>query len=122
MSYILNAKRSAKFALYCVTILVAATSSLSAFNSVRPQSGSIKGTVSVTTGATNTRPELLPGALLTLVNRDLPKQSMKAVTDDAGAFIFANLPAATYLLTVEAKGLPTVTREIRLEYGTALTV
>lgn len=84
--------------------------------------GSIKGTVRATTGATNAPPATIAGARLTLVNRDLPDQTVKTVTDAAGNFAFTGLPAANYILTVEANGLPTVTREIRLESGAALTV
>lgn len=85
--------------------------------------GRIKGTVMATTAVAAAAPELLPGARLILVNRDLPEQSFKTVTDDAGNFIFAELPAATYVLTVEAEGLPkATTREIRLASGVTLTV
>ena len=84
--------------------------------------GSIKGTVRATTRATNAPPAPIAGARLTLVNRDLPNQTAQAVTDAAGDFAFTGLPAATYVLTVEASGLPTVTREIRLATGAALTV
>jgi hypothetical protein len=84
--------------------------------------GSIKGTVKVTTGVAGASHDLLPGVRLTLVNRDLPEQSFKAVTDNTGNFIFANLPAAIFVLTAEADGLPKVTREITLTSSTALTV
>lgn len=84
--------------------------------------GRLKGTVKVTTGATEAGPASLAGARLKLVNRDLPEQSLTAVTDDAGNFIFIDLPAGTYLLTVEADGLAPVTREIGVEAGAALTV
>jgi hypothetical protein len=84
--------------------------------------GRLKGTVKVTTGATEASPASLAGARLKLTNRAFTEQSLKAVTDDAGNFIFIDLPAGTYLLTVEAEGLATVTREISLEAGAALTV
>jgi hypothetical protein len=84
--------------------------------------GRIKGTVKVTSEATDAPPALLVGARLTLVNRDLTEQVFKIVTDDVGNFIFTDLPAATFVLTVEADGLATVTREISLASGVALTV
>jgi hypothetical protein len=84
--------------------------------------GRIKGTVRVTTTDPNARPALLSGARLTLVNRDVPGASIKTVTDDAGDFAFADLPAASYLLAVEADGLKSVTREIRLAEGNTLIV
>ena len=84
--------------------------------------GRIKGTVKVTTEATDEPPAPLVGARLTLVNRDLTEQFFKVVTDDVGNFIFTDLPAATFVLTVEADGLATVNREISLASGVALTV
>ena len=84
--------------------------------------GRIKGTVKVTTEATDALPAFLVGAKLTLVNRDLTEQLFKVVTDEVGNFIFTDLPAATFVLTVEADGLATVKREITLASGVGLTV
>jgi len=84
--------------------------------------GSVKGTVSATSGNGAARPELLPGASLTLVNRDVPTAIFKSVSDETGNFVFLELPAATYTLTAEAKGLPAVTREIKLTTGANLIV
>lgn len=100
------------------------TNTLSAAATVRADAGSIKGTVRATTAAisANTRPTLVTGAKLTLVNRDLPSQVFKTITDDTGSFIFINLPAANYVLTVEAGGVPSVTRELRLTFGATLFV
>ena len=84
--------------------------------------GTIKGTVSATAGDSSVRPELLPGARLTLVNRDLPGTAFKTVSDETGNFIFRDLPAAVYTATAEATGLPRVTSEIRLTAGATLFV
>ena len=84
--------------------------------------GRIKGTVKATTEATDAPPASIVGARLTLVNRDLTEQVFKVVTDDVGNFIFTDLPAATFVLTVEADGLATVKREISLASGVGLTV
>ena len=84
--------------------------------------GRIKGTVKVTSEATDAPPASIVGARLTLVNRDLTEQVFKVVTDDVGNFIFTDLPAATFVLTVEADGLATVRREISLAPGVGLTV
>ncbi len=84
--------------------------------------GSIKGTVSATTGDTSARPALLPGARLTLANRDLPGKVLESVTDETGSFIFSELPAATYLLSVDADGIPGVTKEINLAAGATVNV
>src|ERR1043166_1874236 len=78
---------------------------------------SIKGTVSATAGDASAPPELLPGARLTLTNRDLPGTALKTVTDETGNFAFLDLPSANYTLTAEANGLPKVTRDIRLTTG-----
>ena len=84
--------------------------------------GSIKGTVSATAGDPSARPELLAGARLSLVNKDLKGEPLKTVTDATGNFAFLDLPAASYTLTAEADGLPGVTHEIRLTTGAALVV
>ena len=84
--------------------------------------GRIKGTVKVTSEATDAPPALLVGARLTLVNRELTGQVFKLVTDDVGNFIFTDLPAATFALTCESTGLAPVKREISLAPGVGLTV
>lgn len=91
---------------------------------VRADAGSIKGTVRATTAAisASTSPTLVSGAKLTLINRDIPAQVFKTTTDDTGSFIFINLPAATYVLTVEAGGVPSVSRELHLTFGATLFV
>ena len=84
--------------------------------------GSIKGTVSATAGDAAARPELLPSARVTLVNRDVPTATVEIVTDGTGNFAFRDLAAGTYTLTAEANGLPHVTREIHLTTGASLVV
>ena len=84
--------------------------------------GRIKVTVSASTGDVDAPPTPLAGARLTLANRALPTQSIKAVADDIGNFAFIDLPAATYILTVESQGFPSVTRDISLTPGATLTV
>lgn len=115
----LDAPRLSAFALCCAIF-----ASMTWMPTVRALAvaGRIKGTVSVTTTDPNARPALLAGARLTLVNRDVTGPSIKAVTDDAGNFAFTDLPAATYVLTAEADGLQSVTREIRLTAGDTLIV
>src|SRR5437773_10030070 len=84
--------------------------------------GNIKGTVSATAGDAAARPELLPGASLTLINRDVPTAIFKTVSDETGNFAFLELPAGAYTLTADANGLPRVTREIQLTTGATLVV
>ena len=107
------------FALCCATFVsIAGTCTVRASG----PAGRIKGTVTVTTTDPDAHPALLSGARLTLTNRDVPGQSVKTLTDDAGAFAFLDLPAATYTLTVEADTLPAVTREVNLAQGDTLIV
>ncbi len=85
--------------------------------------GSVKGTVSATSGAApSTRPELLPGASVTLVNQDVAGAIFRTISDETGNFAFLELPAGKYILTAESNGLPHVTREIQLTTGAALVV
>ncbi len=91
--------------------------------SASPGMGSIKGTVSATSGDPNAPRTLLAKARVALANRDLPdKTPLTFVTDETGAFNFADLPAATYLLSAEADGFPRVTKEINLATGATLQV
>ena len=84
--------------------------------------GKIKGTVSATAGDASAQPELIPGARLVLVNQDLQRATLKAITDETGNFAFLDLPAGNYTLTVESNGLPAVKREISLAAGATLIV
>jgi hypothetical protein len=121
----LTSHTSTRSKSFCSRLLCTATFSLLVLLTSAPAqhlTGRIKGTVKVTSEATDAPPALLVGARLTLVNRDLMAQFFKAVTDDAGNFIFPDLPAATFVLTVEADGLATVKREISLAPGVGLTV
>jgi Carboxypeptidase regulatory-like domain/TonB dependent receptor len=83
------------------------------------ESGSIKGKVSASSVSQST---LLVGAKLTLTNKANPEKPFTTVTNDAGEFIFSNLPSGNYLLVVESEGLANVTREIKLNSGLVLTV
>ena len=84
--------------------------------------GSIKGTVRAATAGADRQTTLVPNARLTLTNVALPNFILRTTSDGSGSFIFENLPAAKYTLTVEADGLPTVTREINLTPGETLVV
>ena len=109
---------------FVLLVLVLLFQALTASRSIYAQgvTGTIKGTVSATAGDPSARPELLPGASVILVNRDLPGPAFKTVTDETGSFIFRDLPAAVYTATAEANGLPRVTTEIRLTAGATLVV
>jgi hypothetical protein len=78
--------------------------------------------VSATTSDASAHPTSLAAARLTLVNRDLPDKPRTTVSDERGNFIFSDLPAATYLLLVEADEFPSVTKEIDLSAGATLNV
>ncbi|HVF28312.1 MAG TPA: TonB-dependent receptor [Pyrinomonadaceae bacterium] len=104
----------------CVIVVLITATPLSL--AVQGVAGRIKVTVSASTGDVDAPPTPLAGARLTLVNRALSSQSIKAVADDIGDFAFNDLPAATYILTVESQGFPSVTRDINLTPGATLTV
>src|SRR5258708_7875975 len=118
----MKSKRQPKVTCLCALVLLFHAAALTSRTSAQGVTGSIKGTVSATTGDASVRPELIPGARLTLVNRDRPDTPFKTVTDETGNFAFLDLPAATYTLTAEATGLPRATREIRLTTGANLVV
>ena len=117
MSRVIRRRAIAVVAWWIAALLMVAHTAMA-----EAATGSIKGVVRATTQASGTRSILLSNARITLVNRDLPTQVLVTITDDEGAFVFSNLPAARYLLTAEATGLPTVTREIGLTEGANLTV
>jgi outer membrane receptor protein involved in Fe transport len=85
--------------------------------------GAVNGTVTDSTGA------IVPGATVTLVNRETNIQSVR-VTNDNGYFSFVNLRPGIYSLTIELSGLKTarisdftvgvsetVARNVMLEVG-----
>ena len=86
-------------------------------------SGTIKGTVSATANdAGNAQSTVIAGARLTLVNKATPDNPLKTVSNAAGDFIFNNLPSGDYVLTIEADGLSSVSKEIKLLSGAILSV
>ncbi|MDQ3062263.1 MAG: TonB-dependent receptor [Acidobacteriota bacterium] len=81
--------------------------------------GTIKGTVRATASGQST---FIAGAKLTLTNNATSAQPLRVVSNEAGEFVFSNLPSGDYILIVEAAGLSSVTREIKLDSGAVLTV
>lgn len=89
------------------------------------ESGTIKGTVkavSAASGAANSQAVVVSGARLTLINLATPNQPLKTVTNASGDFIFDDLPAGTYTLTIEADGQSSVTKQITLGSGDLLSL
>jgi len=103
----------------CLLLAVAILAQLARAQGV---SASLKGTVEATPGDSSSQVELVPGATITLANRDLSSAVFKTTSDDTGSFAFRDLPAGNYILSAEAKGFPRITREIRLAGGAAVTV
>ena len=97
-----------------------------AANVFASDAGTIKGTVRAVSAtgsaATNTDSTVIAGARLTLVNKATPDQPIKTVSNAAGDFIFDNLPAGDYTLTIEADGLASVTKEIKVVSGALLAL
>ncbi len=81
--------------------------------------GTLKGTVTATSGGQST---IITGAKLTLINKATPGQPLSTVSNDAGEFIFSSLPSGNYTLIVESDGLASVTKEIKLDSGSILTL
>src|SRR5436190_8255811 len=73
--------------------------------------GSLSGTVVDSSDA------VLPGATVTLIN-DLSGDQRSTVTNDAGNFVFAAVPAGTFTVKVELSGFQTVeTKGLVLRLG-----
>src|SRR5260221_1206945 len=104
------------FLIGAITILVvaSATSFAAAF-----EAGTIKGKVTATAGGKST---FISGATLTLTRKAAANQQYKTVSNDAGEFVFTNLPASDYVLAVQAAGMSPVTREIKLDSGAILAL
>ena len=83
------------------------------------EAGTVKGTVRATSGGQST---VIAGAKLTLANKATPGQPFNTISNDAGDFIFSNLPSGDYTLNIEATGLTSVTKEIKLNSGAVLTL
>ena len=81
--------------------------------------GTIKGTVQALAGGQSTA---IAGATLTLINKATPKLPYKTTSNNVGGFIFTNLPIGDYTLTVEATGLSSVSKDIKLTSGAVLTI
>lgn len=109
-----------KLPVVCLTLLLTIINVFGNRSPIVP--GSIKGTVRATTGSTDKQSTLISKARLKLTNPELPNFILNTVSDDAGAFLFEDVPAAKYVLTVEADNLPTLTREITLASGEPLVL
>ncbi len=106
----------------CLVALCVQGPAFPAVSNAQGVTSSLKGTVRATAADPSVAPAPIAGARLSLVNRDLKGAPVKTATDETGHFAFLDLPAATYILTVEADGLPSATKEIRLTTGATLVV
>lgn len=82
----------------------------------------IKGTVSAKTSTNTAETSLIPDAVLILTADGKAEIKFETKTDESGSFIFENIPSGNYVLTVEANGLPKVTREIKVNAGEVLAL
>nr|MDQ3818395.1 carboxypeptidase-like regulatory domain-containing protein [Acidobacteriota bacterium] len=85
-------RRPRTITLFCTLLALLFTIAQVATALADSPAGSIKGTVSATNGDINAQQTLLAGARLTLTNLDVPDKTFKATTDEAGNFIFTDLP------------------------------
>src|SRR5712692_3210857 len=106
----------------CLLALFVAGPAFPIVTNAQGLTSSLKGSVSATAADPSAVPAPIAGARLSLVNRDLKGAPIKTVTDETGHFAFLDLPAAAYILTAEADGLPSATKEIRLTTGATLVV
>lgn len=113
------------FALFCLSFLLLSQT----VKSVSPNPinnldnpATIKGTVTAKTNTTSAESSLVPDAVLVLTAAGQTEIKFEAKTDESGAFIFENIPSGNYVLTVEASGLPKVTREIKINAGEVLAL
>lgn len=94
--------------------------SFSAYGADNP--ATIKGVVTAKTSTATAESSLVPDAILILTTIGNTSIKFETKTDESGAFIFENIPAGNYVLTVEAGGLPKATREIKVESGAVLAI
>jgi hypothetical protein len=85
-AFVTKQKGKLSFALVLVLALLFQTLAVSRSAYAQGLTGTIKGSVSATAGDPAARPELLPGASVILVNRDLPGPAFKTVTDETGNY------------------------------------
>ena len=81
--------------------------------------GTIKGNVTASAGG---KSALVAKANLKLTSNAAPDQPYTTLSNEAGEFVFRNLPAGSYVLIVDAVGLSSATREIKLDSGAILTL
>lgn len=82
----------------------------------------VKGTVSAKTATDAAESSLVPDAVLILTAAGQTEIKFETKSDESGAFIFENIPSGNYVLTVEASGLPKVTRDIKVDAGEVLAL
>ena len=99
-----------------------ANASSNSFHKNYDNPGTIKGTVRAATGGANSQSTLVPNARLALTNTKIASFVLRTTSDESGSFIFENVPAGQYQLSVEADTLPTATRDINLTPGENLVV
>ena len=106
-----------KMSLFLTIALLLNAATTSAVFSV--DAGTIIGTV---TASASGGSAVVASANLTLTGTAAPDKPYRTVSNEAGEFIFANLPSGAYIFFIEAAGLSSVTREINLASGAVLTV
>lgn len=102
--------------LVTIVLLVNATHTSAELSA---DAGTIKGTV---TASSDGKSAIVSNANLKLTGKAAPDQPYTAVSNEAGEFVFRNLPSGEYVLIVEAAGLTSATREIKLDSGAILTL
>ena len=99
-----------KFALIIILTLAGA-----AIQSVAAQTGTLQGTVGVSSD--NRQSERLPGANLTLAPIGSVRKALSTVTNDQGEYKFTGLVAGQYTLRVDLNGFKALTQNVTIRAG-----
>lgn len=107
---LIRADEDMKLALIIVLTLAGA-----AIQSVAAQTGTLQGTVGVSSD--NRQSERLPGANLTLATIGSVQKTLSAVTNDQGEYKFTSLVAGQYTLRVDLNGFKALTQNVTIRAG-----
>lgn len=110
------------YALVLIALISVSASSSSLSKESVDVPGGVKGTVKASTGQSGGQTTFVANAKLSLRNVILSDFLVNTTTDEAGYFVFENIPVGKYRLIVEASGMPSVTQEINVTTGVTLVV
>lgn len=98
-----------------LALIIILTLAGAAIQSVAAQTGTLQGTVGVSSD--NRQSERLPGANLTLAPIGSVRKALSAVTNDQGEYKFTGLVAGQYTLRVDLNGFKALTQNVTIRAG-----